>query len=110
VPDHELPDLYAGATLFLYPSLREGFGLPVLEAMAAGTAVVTSRLSSLPEVGGEAVRYVDPYDVASIRAGVEELLTDDTRRAELAAAGRERARAFTWERTARETLRLLTER
>jgi glycosyltransferase involved in cell wall biosynthesis len=110
VPDHELPDLYAGATLFLYPSLREGFGLPVLEAMAAGTAVVTSGLSSLPEVGGEAARYVDPYDVASIRAGVEELLTDDALRTALAAKGRERARAFTWERTARETLRLLSER
>jgi glycosyltransferase involved in cell wall biosynthesis len=110
VPDPELPDLYAGASVFLYPSLREGFGLPVLEAMAAGTAVVTSGLSSLPEVGGDAVRYVDPYDVDSIRAGLEELLRDGERRTELAAAGRERARSFTWERTARETLALLSER
>jgi glycosyltransferase involved in cell wall biosynthesis len=110
VPDAELPALYAGATLFLYPSLREGFGLPVLEAMAAGTAVVTSSGSSLPEVGGDAVRYVDPYDVASIRAGIEELLKDDALRARLAAAGRERARSFTWERTARETLALLSAR
>jgi glycosyltransferase involved in cell wall biosynthesis len=109
VPDDELPALYAGATVFLYPSLREGFGLPVLEAMAAGTAVVTSNLSSMPEVGGNAVRYVDPFDVASIRTGLEELLTDAGLRAELAAAGRARARAFTWERTARATLALLTE-
>jgi len=78
--------------------------------MAAGTAVVTSNVSSLPEVGGDAVRYVDPYDVASIGAGVEELLSDDARRASLAAAGRERARSFTWERTARETLALLSAR
>jgi glycosyltransferase involved in cell wall biosynthesis len=110
VPDAELPDLYAGASVFLYPSLREGFGLPVLEAMAAGTPVVTSDLSSLPEVGGDAVRYVDPYDVASIRAGLEELLSDPARRAALVAAGRERARSFTWERTARETLALLSAR
>jgi glycosyltransferase involved in cell wall biosynthesis len=110
VPDAELPDLYAGASVFLYPSLREGFGLPVLEAMAAGTAVVTSGLSSLPEVGGDAVLYVDPYDVDSIRAGLEELLADPDRRAQLAAAGRERARAFSWERTARETLALLSGR
>jgi glycosyltransferase involved in cell wall biosynthesis len=110
VPDEQLPELYAGATLFLYPSLREGFGLPVLEAMAAGTAVVTSNGSSLPEVGGDAVRYVDPYDVASIRAGVAELLEDGARRERLAAAGRERARSFTWERTARETLALLSGR
>jgi glycosyltransferase involved in cell wall biosynthesis len=110
VPDEELPGLYAGATLFLYPSLREGFGLPVLEAMAAGTAVVTSNGSSLPEVGGDAVRYVDPYDVESIREGVEELLEDDALRARLAAAGRERARSFSWERTARDTLALLSGR
>ena len=110
VPDEELPGLYAGAAVFLYPSLREGFGLPVLEAMAACTAVVTSGVSSLPEVGGDAVRYVDPTDVASIRAGLEELLTDDGLRARLAAAGRQRARRFTWERTARETLDLLTAR
>ena len=108
VPDAELPGLYAAASVFLYPSLKEGFGLPVLEAMAAGTAVVTSDRSSLPEVGGSAVRYVDPYDVESIRAALEELLSDGERRANLAAAGRERARSFTWERTARETLALLS--
>jgi glycosyltransferase involved in cell wall biosynthesis len=110
VDDAELPALYAGATAFLYPSLREGFGLPVLEAMAAGTAVVTSGISSLPEVGGDAVRYVDPYDVSSIRDGLAEVLGDAGRREALAAAGRERARSFTWERTARETLAVLSER
>jgi glycosyltransferase involved in cell wall biosynthesis len=110
VPDAELPALYGAAAAFLYPSLREGFGLPVLEAMAAGTPVVTSNLSSLPEVAGDTAVYVDPYDVASIRSGLEELLTDDGRRKQLAAAGRERARTFTWERTGRETIALLSER
>ena len=110
VPDAELPGLYAASSIFLYPSLKEGFGLPILEAMAAGSAVVTSSLSSMPEVGGDAVRYADPYDVEAIRAALRELLEDPVRRAELAKAGRERAREFTWERTARETLALLTSR
>jgi alpha-1,3-rhamnosyl/mannosyltransferase len=106
VPEAELPGLYAGAEVFLYPSLQEGFGLPVLEAMAAGAPVVTSNVSSLPEVGGDAVRYVDPLDVGSIRAGVAELLSDEAGRARLRTAGPERARQFSWARTARETLDL----
>jgi glycosyltransferase involved in cell wall biosynthesis len=104
VPDADLPGLYREAVLFAYPSLLEGFGLPVLEAMSAGVAVVTSNASSLPEVGGDAVRYADPHDVASIRSALEELLRDPAARARLAAAGRERAARFSWERTARETL------
>jgi len=104
VPDADLPGLYREAALFAYPSLFEGFGLPVLEAMAAGTAVLTSNVSSLPEVGGEAVRYVDPLDVDAIRAALEALLRDPVERSRLADAGRERARSFSWDRTARETL------
>ncbi len=107
VPEESLPGLYAGADVFLYPSLREGFGLPVLEAMAAGTAVVTSDVSSLPEVGGDAARYVDPRSVESIRATLAELLEDELLRRRVGARGRERAREFSWERTARETLALL---
>jgi glycosyltransferase involved in cell wall biosynthesis len=108
VPDEDLPGLYAGASVFAYPSLAEGFGLPVLEAMAAGTAVVTSHRSSLPEVAGNAALLVDPEKVQSIRAALLELLTDDARRDELARRGRARAASFTWERTARETLAYLT--
>jgi glycosyltransferase involved in cell wall biosynthesis len=107
VPEEDLPGLYAGAELFVYPSLREGFGLPVLEAMAAGTAVLTSSVSSLPEVGGDAVRYADPLDVRAIRAGIAELLADDAERRRLELRGRTRAQSFDWGRTARETLALL---
>jgi len=107
VPDDDLPGLYRGAALFAYPSLFEGFGLPVLEAMAAGTAVLTANVSSLPEVGGDAVRYADPTDVASIRDALAALLADPGERARLAAAARERAAGFSWERTARETLAAL---
>jgi glycosyltransferase involved in cell wall biosynthesis len=104
VPDEDLPALYRDAALFAYPSLFEGFGLPVLEAMTAGVPVLTSDVSSLPEVGGDAVRYVDPYDVGLIRTALAELLRDPVERARLAAAGRERAQRFSWERTARLTL------
>jgi alpha-1,3-rhamnosyl/mannosyltransferase len=107
VPDADLPGLYREAALFAYPSLFEGFGLPVLEAMSAGTAVVTSDVSSLPEVGGDAVRYADPLDVGSIRAALDALLRDPAERARLVAAGRRRAAGFSWERTARETLALV---
>jgi alpha-1,3-rhamnosyl/mannosyltransferase len=104
VDDADLPALYAGADLVAYPSLEEGFGLPVLEAMAAGAPVLTSDRSSLPEVGGDAAFYVDPTSVDRIRAGLATLLADPERRAALAAAGRVRAREFSWEATARGTL------
>jgi glycosyltransferase involved in cell wall biosynthesis len=104
VPDEDLAALYRGAALFAYPSLYEGFGLPVLEAMAAGAPVLTSNLSSLPEVAGDAALYVDPRDVGSIAGGLERGLTDRDAAAALAARGRERAAAFSWDRHAREML------
>lgn len=100
VSDPALAELYRRCAVFCYPSLGEGFGLPVLEAMAAGAAVVTSNSSSLPEVGGEAVEYVSAVSVESIAAGLERVLTSDERRAELGAKARERAREFTWSATA----------
>ncbi|MDX6690813.1 MAG: hypothetical protein QOG15_2270 [Solirubrobacteraceae bacterium] len=100
VPDAQLAALYRHCGVFAYPSLGEGFGLPVLEAMAAGAPVLTSDRSSLPEVGGDAVAYCDPEDVGSIASGLEALLTDAGRREALRAAGPERAAGFTWERTA----------
>jgi alpha-1,3-rhamnosyl/mannosyltransferase len=104
VEDDDLPALYRCADLFVYPSLHEGFGLPVLEALGCGTAVITSAVSSMPEVGGEAARYVNPRDVIDIRRVLQELLEDDVARAELAARGPAQAARFSWRRTAEETL------
>ena len=107
VADEELPALYRGAELFCYPSLYEGFGLPVLEAMQSGTAVIASNSSSMPEVGGDAACYVDPFDVADLRRAMRELLGDRERRAELRRRGPEQASRFSWTRTARDTLEIL---
>ncbi len=104
VGDAELRALYRGAALFAYPSLYEGFGLPVLEAMAAGAPVLTSSVSSLPEVGGDAAFYCDPLDVASIRDGLARGLAEGASRV---AAGRARAATFSWDRYAAETLAVL---
>jgi glycosyltransferase involved in cell wall biosynthesis len=93
IPDSELAALYRGARAVLYPSLYEGFGLPVLEALACGTPVVTSRETAMEEIAGGAAILIDPHDVESIAAGIAEAAR---RRDELVALGLERARAFTW--------------
>ena len=107
VSDDDLAALYRSAEVVCYPSLYEGFGLPVLEAMQSGVAVLTSATSSMPEVGGDAALYVDPLDVDDIRSGLRDLLADPDRRDRLARLGRERSERFSWEATARETLALL---
>jgi len=104
VSEAELPRLYAQAELFLFASLGEGFGLPPLEAMACGAPVVTSSLSSLPEVCGPAAWYVEPTDEERIFEAARRLLAEPELRAELVAKGRQRARQFTWRETARATL------
>src|SRR6202020_1856242 len=104
VSDRALAELYRRCAVFCYPSLGEGFGLPVLEAMAAGAAVLTSNLSSLPEVGGDAVAYADPHDVADIARGLQRMLEDDGARAELGRRARARAASFSWARFAEITL------
>jgi glycosyltransferase involved in cell wall biosynthesis len=103
VSDEDLEGLYAAAACFAFPSLAEGFGLPVLEAMQRGVPVACSNAGPLPEVGGDAVRYFDPLDVGDLTAALSDLLTDPRLREGLANAGRQRASSFTWERTARET-------
>lgn len=107
VSDEQLNALYRLCTVFAYPSLYEGFGLPLAEAMRCGAACLSSNTSSLPEVGGDAVVYCDPRDVASIAGALEELLGSDHRRSELGQLAQERARGFTWERCARETVGVL---
>jgi glycosyltransferase involved in cell wall biosynthesis len=104
VADEDLPALYRGAELFAFPSLYEGFGLPVLEAMACGTPVVTSNRSSLPEVAGDAALLVDPLDVEAIAGAMQRVLADEALAAGLREIGLARAAQFTWERTARETV------
>jgi glycosyltransferase involved in cell wall biosynthesis len=109
VPDDDLPALYSAADLFVFPSLYEGFGLPALEAMACGTPVIASNTSSLPEVVGDAGLLVDPHDTSGLAAAMEQVLADEWLRAEMRAKGIERAKTFTWEKTAHETLRVYAE-
>jgi glycosyltransferase involved in cell wall biosynthesis len=106
IPDAELAALYRGAACVLYPSLYEGFGLPVLEAMACGTPVVTSAATAMEEVAGGAAVLVDPLDVTAIASGVHQALD---RRDELVTAGLARASEFTWERTADAVVELWSE-
>ena len=104
-----LRDLYAGAVCLVLPSLREGFGLPVLEAMACGTPVITSSSSSLPEVGGDAALRVDPHDAIDLADAMYRVLTDAHLREDLRERGLKWVRAFSWRRTAEQISRLLDE-
>ena len=107
VPEGDLPALLSGARLFVFPSLYEGFGLPVLEALACGTPVVCSNASSLPEVAGDAAVLVDPLDVEGLTAAMKRVLGDEELRAGLIERGFEQARRFSWEKCARATLDVL---
>jgi glycosyltransferase involved in cell wall biosynthesis len=107
VPDADLPPLYGAAEAFLFPSLYEGFGLPVAEAMACGCPVITSSISSMPEVAGSAAILVDPYSVADIKSAIFRLLESHSLRRELSAAGVEQAARFSWESAAKETLAII---
>jgi glycosyltransferase involved in cell wall biosynthesis len=109
VPDDELALWYSSATVFAFPSRYEGFGLPLLEAMACGTPVVSSNASSLPEVVGDAGLLIDPSDVEGLASALRRLLEDESLRQALSAAGRERARSFSWRRTASETVQVYRE-
>jgi len=104
VPEDELPGLTAGATAFIYPSLYEGFGFPVAQAMAAGVPVITSNTSCLPEIAGEGALLVDPRSPAEIQSALERLLTSPALQEQLRTAGRERAEQYRWEICARRSL------
>lgn len=105
--DEWLPAVYSGAEMFVYPSVYEGFGLPVLEAMQSGVPVVTSNVTALPEVAGAAAWLVDPLDVESIATGIERVATDSALVHDLKARGLKRAAQFTWDQAARETWQVL---
>lgn len=104
LPRKDLAVLYGAAELLLFPSFREGFGLPVIEAMACGTPVLTSNISAMPEVAGDAAQLVSPTDIASMSKIIVALLSNEARRRELSAKGLKRAADYTWDRTASATL------
>jgi len=106
VPNADLPAIYAGAIATVLPSLYEGFGLPVLESMACGTPVVTSRAASLPEIGGEAALYFDPQDVREMAAALEQVWRNPELRHTMSHQGLTQAARFSWSRAAQETLRV----
>lgn len=108
VPNEDLPDLYKNAACFVLPSFYEGFGIPVLEALSQGAAVVTSSNSSLAEVGGDACLYVDPNDTMQLAAAIERILTDPELKTDLQKKGREQSKKFSWNTCAAETLKVLT--
>ena len=107
VSDDKVADLYRGALALVFPSLWEGFGLPPLEAMASGCPVITSHVASLPEVCGEAVEYVDPTSIDSIRGAMERVIREPALREDLRGRGLERAKQFSWDRTAHEVWQVL---
>jgi len=109
LPDEDVAALYAACSAFVYPSFYEGFGLPVAEAMALGAPTITSRVSSLPEVAGDAALLIDPHDPDEIAAALERVLVDDELSARLRADGPVRAGQFTYERCAAQTMRVYEE-
>jgi glycosyltransferase involved in cell wall biosynthesis len=109
MPEETLAVMYRLASVFVFPSLYEGFGLPPLEAMASGTPVVTSNVSSLPEVAGDAAMLVDPLDPAAIADGIYRVLTDQSLRQELKAKGLARSHQFSWEHSVRRVRQIYGE-
>lgn len=101
----ELPNFYSACAAFVFVSLWEGFGIPLIEAMACGAPTITSNLSSLPEIAGDAALLVDPYSVSEISGAMKRIIQDDELQVELRAKGAAQSRRFSWERCARETLR-----
>ena len=107
VPDEKLPALYTGAKAFLFPSLFEGFGLPILEAFACKCPVLTSNISSMPEVAGDATLLINPYSEEEITQGIERLATDEKLRNRLVKEGQKQLKKFSWEKAASQTLEVL---
>jgi len=109
IPEHDLPTIYNLSDAFVFPSLYEGFGIPVLEAMACGIPVVTSNVSSLPEVSGGAAVLINPHSIKDLADGIKRILFDEELRKRNIAKGIKRAKFFTWERCAKETLKAFSQ-
>ena len=108
VPDEDMPALYSAAEVFAFPTLYEGFGIPVIEAQICGTPVLTSNTSSLPEIAGDTAVYVDPYSEVSIADGLLRLLTDNQLRNNLIEKGYRNANRFSWEASVQKLEQVLT--
>jgi glycosyltransferase involved in cell wall biosynthesis len=104
LPPNELASVYANAEIFVFPSIYEGFGFPLLEAMAYGVPSIAARSSSLPEIAGDAVLYFEPSDARELQQRIESLLSDDALRGELIRRGKDRVKEFQWSDTAARTL------
>jgi glycosyltransferase involved in cell wall biosynthesis len=109
IKDEDLASLYSGSDIFVYPSLYEGFGLPILEAMASGTAVISSKTTAMPEVGGDAVHYIEPTDTEDIANAIIKLINDKSYREKLIEKGTRRVKSYTWHKTALDTLKVYRE-
>jgi len=109
ISDEELAKVYNLASLFVYPSFYEGFGLPIAEAMACGTPVITSSVSSLPEVGADAVVYVDPNNIEDIKEKMMMVLNNKDLQKQMIQQGLKRAKNFTWEKSTKEHIKIFKE-
>ena len=109
IEDGDLPGLYTGALGLVFPSLYEGFGLPVVEAMASGIPVLTSNVASLPEIAGDAAILVDPTSTEKIKQGIEQLVNNQALRHQLIALGLERAKLYSWDKVAEKVNAVLQE-
>jgi glycosyltransferase involved in cell wall biosynthesis len=109
IPNDDMPPVLQAASLFLYPSLRESFGLPILEAMACGTPVITSNTSAMPEIAGNAAMHIDPYQPLQIAQAIENMISNDALRNEYITKGFERAAQFSWRKSAEQLLKLYNE-
>ena len=101
--------MYSGSDLFVFPSLNEGFGFPIVEAIASGFPVITSNITSMPEIGGEAVITIDPFNKEELMEAMHKVLMNENLREKMIETGLSRAKSFTWQKTVEETEKLYTE-